>query len=280
MVAKRLLRVILIMLISGFGLSRSQADSSDPGALMGEVLKLSGVENTLRSIPMLVRNQLASEEARLSPLEGTAVRNNLNASFTVNALYESVKAHIARNSDRERLVTTLKGLRSPLVQKITQLEAQAAAPEAAPQKSLFAVQSYKKPPTRERKALIERLDTAKGATELAVEMPVAIAQGITKTMDAVLPTAKRSKKKEIDEVVSLLRTRHRPEVKTETQLTLLFTYRSVSDDELKQYVEFLESEPAKWFNDVVSKGVIEAIGAASERSTQKITKTLSSGKTR
>jgi hypothetical protein len=130
------------------------------------------------------------------------------------------------------------------------------------------------PPLPERMQLTRRLEEATGSSDHAVEgwEIVAVALGIA--MTAGTANGRPDGKDILRERLVKLR----PDMKTlllQASLRhMLFTYRTLTDEELGRYVKFLESETGRTLTRIVNGVVINVASGAIERMETTLTDSL------
>src|SRR5262249_26014243 len=78
-----------------------------------------------------------------------------------------------------------------------------------------------------------------------------------------LPKEKRYSAADLDRALGTVKSRYRAIMKNARIVHYLFAYQSATDDELEQYVNFLESDSGKWLISLVDKGFYDASAAIS-----------------
>jgi hypothetical protein len=256
------LAAILLALMS-CPAARVQAAERPP--LVDEVLELSGLREKMAQVPGLVYAQLRAQPAPPDDPAGEAVIRALKASFRGDRLYESLADRVANRFDPARGAKVATILRTDLARRMAKLEAEASRPEMLTTMMAFAARiMISERPAPARVDLVHRLDIATGATSLTVAVDVAARQGVTRVVDVVLPPAqRRNPPVTSDRSPSGLSPDAAASARTATEVALLFTYRTVSDDELARYVAFAESEDGQWLARLVRESIVDVIDAAS-----------------
>ncbi|MFQ5794400.1 MAG: HEAT repeat domain-containing protein [Candidatus Bipolaricaulia bacterium] len=272
---QRLLSLLILLMFGAFGLSYAQIDQT---LLIEEILELSGMKKQIERIPARVDAELAQRQTEMNREDYEKIRKIMVESYRYDAVYRAVVDKFTDNFDQIRLLTVLNQLHSPVFQKIFQLETQASTLEAIQEMEKFAAQLQSNPPTQERLALVQRLDEATGTTELSFEMSLAIFRGMVKAFDPILPPEERKELEELEQLVNDMvndmRSQLQPLLKNNTWVSFLYTYRSASDEELTQYIDFWESDLGQWFIGVSSAAIIEAMGTAAEEVGTQLVKVL------
>lgn len=253
--------VFVIMILCAFNLSYAQFDQN---SLIEEVLELSGAKKQIEQIKDIVNAQSAQHQNELEPEMFEKFSRVMNGSYRGDVLYKNVVNYFKDNFDQGRLLVILDWLNSPLSQKMTRLEVAASTVEAMRGMNDFAVWMQQNPPAQERLALVQKLDETVGGTKLVIEMNLVSFRGIAKAIDPTLPPEKRLQKGQLDQLCGQMRTQLQLPLKNSTLVSYLYTYRSVSDYELKTYINFWESEAGMWFNRVYSEAVLGAMANAAE----------------
>ena len=112
-----------------------------------------------------------------------------------------------------------------------------------------------------RLGLIERLDTGGGASETTVDVTMAILRSLTR---AFQPAVTRPSSGQFEEEFAQARNRTLEQIKHACLVGMLSAYRSLSEQELEQYVQFVESEAGQWYMSVMNSTLVTAVDVAAE----------------
>lgn len=258
---KKVLLLSIILIVNVCSFSYAQYDQN---TLIAEVLELSGAKKQVEQIPDIVNAQLTQRQMEVKPEVYEKVSRIMAESYKANTLYQDVVNYFKNNFDQNRLLVILEWLQSPLSQKMSRLEIQASTAEAMQEMRNFAAQLQYTPPRQERLALVQRFDEVVGATEMSIEMSLASFRGLAKAIDPTLPPEKRLQEGQLEQLCNQMKAQLQMPLKNSTLVSFLYTYRSVSDEELNTYIDFWESDTGKWFNRVSSEAVMEAMTKAAE----------------
>jgi hypothetical protein len=248
----------------------SLASAPERPALVNEVLELSGLREKMAQLPNLVYGQLRTQPAPPDASAGEAVARALKDSFQGDRLYSALADRVARRFDPSRGATVAAILRTDLSRRMARLEVEASRPEMLATMMAFAARiMISERPAPTRVDLVRRLDIATGATTMTLAIDVAARQGVTRVVDVVLPPAqRRNPPATLDRSLSGLSPDATASARTATEVALLFTYRSVSDDDLARYVAFAESEDGQWLARLVRETIVDVIHAASSEAVE------------
>lgn len=233
------------------------ADSqNDQSPLLQELFAKSGLDQLIERLPMIVQqgmHQAVTQDQNLKRLPAQAVQELMDAAA---GAYESQKLRgimlrsFAGKMDDAEIRSVLRWLDSPTGVKCTDLEKRSLTPEGLQGLSRFAEEIQKKAPRPERVTLIEELDRATQATATSVEifinsnLAVATAASLSLPQQSPLPLSEIRKRLEAG------RAAIENALEAQTRVSLLYTYRSLSDSEIKEYIDIATSPAGSKFNAV------------------------------
>jgi len=244
----------------------------DLAELVDRVLDRSGAKWSIAQIPAQVQASILQRNVRLSPATLATLSDIMTRAFSAETLYARVRDAFVVQGDPRRLELIFEFLQSPLAKRMTGLELDATSPEGLAEMTQFAERLKTSRPPPVRLALMGKLDAASGATDLSVEVAIAVFRSMANVIDAASPPDQRLKRGELEVIVAKTRAALYDSARMAVSIRLLFTYRAVPDKELSDYVQFYESDPGKWFVQVFRKGFLDAISAAATRGAEEMTR--------
>jgi len=93
---------------------------------------------------------------------------------------------------------------------------------------------------------------------MEVETTIALVHTVSQAIGPALPKEKRYSAIELDRALGAVKSRYRSVMRNARIVHYLFAYQTASDEELDQYVSFLESASGKWLISLVDKGFYDA----------------------
>ncbi len=238
------------------------ASAEERGPLIDEVLSLSGVDQQINEIAAFALSEIETRKDVLPPKEYNRLESGFADAFGVKRLRETVTHAFLNNYDAARMKEWLMQLRSPLMTRMFALEKAAASKNAFTEIAEFAERSRSMPPAPSRLDLLKRLDQATSATELALDSQSAVTRSLLYAINPSLPENKRLTERELERLLSDVRIQTATTLENIAIATYLYTYRSVSNEELASYVAIYESELGNWAIAVSHKAVQRALSAA------------------
>ena len=244
---------ILFLLLVGAFPADSQADKNP---LVQELFAKSGLDQLIERLPMIVQqglHQAFAQDENLKKLPAQTFQEIMDAAASA---YESQKLRnimlrsFAGKMDDAEIRSVIQWLDSPTGVKCTDLEKQSLTAEAFQELSRFAEEIQKKPPRPERLKLIGELDRATKATATSVEIFInsnlAVATAVTLSLPQENSTLLSEFKKKLETGKAAIENA----LQEQTRISLLYTYRSLSDREIKEYIDIATSPAGSKFNAV------------------------------
>jgi hypothetical protein len=237
-------------------------------------LDRSGLSAALTSYTRTTRLVAFLDKTRLAEIDGAALEGALAEQFQGSAFLTAIGNQLRSNSNPARLATLLEWLGSPASGKLADLERRALLPESRDELVTFADGLRKAPPTESRLLLVHRLYDSLKTCDMEVESTIALVHTVALAIGPALPKEKRYSAVELDRALGAVKSRYRSIMRNARIVHYLFAYQSASDEELEQFVSFLESESGKWFVGLVDKGFYEATEAISRGLSDQIPRTV------
>lgn len=195
-------------------------------------------------------------KSNLTPADQRAFREAAERALSDDKINTLLAEQLKRSFEPIQFGRFIALLRQPISAKMTKLEAQVPQPEAVKQ---YMDSVKAKPPSQERRDLVQRIDVASGTSEWASEMSVVSLRSVVEGGLAASGEASKDALRGVEREMTQLRR----QVQTQVHALLFYVYREASDAELKQYAELLESDTGRWGTTMIAnalKNVIETTG--------------------
>jgi len=191
---------------------------------------------------------------------------------TMDEMIASVEKNFAGEKLEQRALTIIESswdqghaekiltwLRSPEGRQITKLEEASNTREASREIEAFAMELETVPPPADRLALIEEVDRAVDATRHSLDAYLAtmLAVGIT-----VNSTSSAATDLDIDALsaqVETARAQIREPLHQSLLVAMLYTYRDVPEQDLHKYIDVMDSDAGRWYNETISAAFSETV---------------------
>ena len=239
-----------------------------------ELLELSGARAQLVGLVARVAADLRPAPGQMSASDMTTIERVLAQSLRADAVYGAVRDAFIPQVDRSSLETTASWLRTPAGRKIITLEIASSQPGAEQKIAEYTAIVKSNPPPTRRLELLQRLDWVTGANETSADLVAAIARGLSRAVSAAGPPEKRLRPGKIDERAEQVRARANETLREVRTMSMLYTYQSLNDDELLEYVRFSGTDAGRWYNTAMRKALISAIGKAVEQAATELVRAV------
>ncbi len=225
-------------------------------SLVRDLYVKSGMKEQLVQLPTVIQialDQQYEENTDLKKLPKnvlSTIRGLVPQAFAENRMKNRVIEELSQGMTDEEIQETLAWLNSPIGEKCTKLEEAAASPEAFSEMQDYGEEIKKSPPSAERLQALRKLDSAARFTEGAVEMTINLQTAVALAVIATLPAEKRLPPEEIEREMQKDRPALESQVRSQTFVQLVYTYRSLSNEEVASYVKFATSPTGKKYTDI------------------------------
>ncbi len=167
------------------------------------------------------------------------VRGSFRAAYDGERIFDVVIADFARNADDSLLDVWSRWMSLPETKRIMAMENAELRSDDEFDKSRYLAELYANPDTNGRRELVSRLDKALRASEAGLEIVTALSDSLHHSTRLVVPNPPP------EQDLEQIREKLWPSVYKATVDSLLFSYRTASDEELETYLAFWESEDGR-----------------------------------
>ena len=237
------------------------ADHRAQARALDDVLERSGLRVQLESLTASVRAQFVRAHRRQSGQDQITINRIVAEHFATDGLYTKIRVEFLKGLDPARLDQAFAWYDSPLGKRIIGQELAALVAAGGPE---AVADLEKNRPSARRLELIERLDIAGGASETTVDVTVTIVRSLTLAFQPGLPAVAKLSRGELDKHIARARNRTLEDMKRLCRVSMLLAYRDLTDDELEQYVRFVESDAGQWYMSVTNSALLAAVSVAAD----------------
>jgi hypothetical protein len=223
------------------------------------LLERSGLRVQLESLSAGVRVQFLLGQGRLSGEDRLIIDRIVSQRFSATALYARMRLEFEKNLESARLAKALEWYDSPLGKRITGLELASLIPDSG-----RGVDLENDRPSPRRLDLLRRLDAGGGASDTTVDVTMSIVGSLTRAFQPSLPAVARLSRGQLEHELTQVRNLTLERIRRACLLNMLAAYRDLTDEELEQYVRFVESEGGQWYMSVMNGTLLTAVDAAAE----------------
>jgi len=149
---------------------------------------------------------------------------------------------VASKMDDALLQNLLKWYESPLGQKIVNEETSSSGADEQANLLRYLASLQENPPAQERVNLIQDLESTTQLSDLTTNITIEVLKGMIITINMSLPKDKQVEIASIEEDISNIKPLIKEEFRKQMILSSYYTYRNLSNDELKEYIAFYKTK--------------------------------------
>ena len=230
--------------------------------LIQEIYVKSGLTKQIPAIISQVKNISSDMLFSLSPNIKDKFQKKMNKLFVTDVLENRIKYNLGRNLENQTISEVLKWLNSTLGKKITELEEQASSEKGEEEMTAYIESNQTDSIPEKRFNLIKKLANISNSIDTATDLGIYISLSIKTVLNdinSIIPTISEkhinqhinnNRKELIKQYIHTQRSLIKPSLKKQIYSSLLYIYRSLSDEELTKYIEFAESKTGRIYLNV------------------------------
>ncbi len=253
-------------------------------ALVRELYAKSGMEKQLEQVPLMIQagfDQAALEDDHIRQLPGNLI-STMKAlakdAFAARGLRETMLSELKEKLTVQDLKEVLRWLNSPMGKKCTRLEEAASTPETLSAMQQYAAGLQNSPPTAERLNVLRQLDSAVRATESSVEIAIGSQVAVASAIISTFPVEQQRPVADIARELEKERPQIEAAARMQTLLSLLYTYRSLTEAEVQEYIAFTTSPAGSKYHAVAIAAFKKALFVGSAKWGKAIGKAIEQAK--
>jgi hypothetical protein len=220
----------------------------------------SNFEPQFEQLPQLVREQMERDIPQTLPSDHYKdLTTLLFDSFEASKARSAMGQQLSLGYDNGRYLVMIQKLENPLIRRLRDMEQASSDPVARYEMQHFISRLPQNPVAPRREALIKDLLTANGAIESAIKTRATLHELMQGLAGVATQEQNRANLNESLERSRKLLESLKPKVAAETLARALYIYRNATDEELRQYIEFYNSDAGQWFKITQQNGWLGAL---------------------
>lgn len=211
--------------------------------MVTKYIEMSGIGEMLTSIPGQM-DSLASQKNLTSkhPEVDNKVYQLMKESFDLKLAEKNLSTYLLQNTDQKFLGEILQWLEGPIAKKITKEEVNSAGQENQGNMLRYLADMKSNPPTQDKISLIQGIEQATHLSELTTNILLDITKGMIEAANLALPEDEHESMDDSYEEIMKMKPTIKETLRQQIILSSFYTYRNISNDELRVYIKFYESE--------------------------------------
>ena len=238
----------------------SQAYGSENVELADQVLVKSGTYEMLSSFPEMIQAQAAQQSPFSKNQEASQkATRDLISSFNEADARSNLLNIISNNYTTNELAKILKWLNSPLGARFIASELEVASVEGQNNLLRYAATLSSNPPLENRIIIIQEFESKSRLTDITMDMLKSMMTGMAKAINAASPNDEKVEEAALLEQIEETYTNMEPILRESIWQQMLiashYSYRDFSDNEIRDYIKFLDSDTGKKYVSVGKSAV-------------------------
>lgn len=262
----RLLRIALV----GVTLLPVAAAESASNDVVRRVITACGVADTLEAMPAQIQASLLSVQDRLAPELRDTLSEIVHAAYEPRAIETHIVAGVTAALTDEDARAVQQFCQSPLGRRVISLEAVQRRSKQSEEFQRFVEAARQVPPSPSRFNLLEQMEAHTDARRLAMRLVEQTATSLARGVEQASPGDKTLRVTDVRRALNERRGAIERQVSRMVRLGMLYTYRELSDADLRGYVRFLGSPAGLTFSRAMGEGVVSAMAIAGEAIGRKV----------
>jgi hypothetical protein len=260
--ARSLLAVIGILTPMMFGTALAAAAVS-----IDRLLEASGTRHAIAQIPATIAASLDTPQPGVDLPHDVrlALKDAAAQAYQAEQLIKVVRDRMGRDLSEGQVGDVMTWVATALGKRIVELEKQSSDPSAMRSIEAYARDLQRSPPPAARVALARELNAASGSAEVAAALVESMTLATALGLNAAQPRQSQVPNELLEQDIKNALPQMRQQAEGIVLVSILYTYRSLSDAELSQYLRFMQTPSGAAYARSGAAAMREALAQATGR---------------
>lgn len=240
------------------------ASPKESDAKLNRLIDVSGIRHSAQQVLPSMLASIDAPQPRITAQVRAGMRDAAAQAFQPDPIIERMRTRLSANLSARQIDDTLAWLDGDLGRRITTMENETSDPGSYASIQAYGRDLQQRPPSKQRSALIRDLDRATGSSDLAASILEGTALATALGVNASNPASQQLQGEALRKQVKAGLAQTRKEMDQMVMISLFYTYRTLSDQELESYLKFLSSPSGaaycKSANAAMNDAILDAIG--------------------
>lgn len=222
--------------------------------LAHQVYQMSGIEEMVKRFPEMLKEGVSanvSEKQRKKDPFVQQLTTIIDAEIDPASLGAKIQQHLANGLEDKQLKSVMNWFQSETGKKVVSLERSAITVKSVREMESQVVALQRKYKGSEREKLFSQFDKATNMTEASLETAMAVQVALAGAFSGA-DESNPASFEQLQQVVEANRFMTRGLIGQHVYTNYLYTYQTLSIDEIKQYIAFAESSDGKRYYEVLN----------------------------
>ncbi len=238
-------------------------DAATASSRVKELMEVTGLAESVRAMPAMAGQQGAAIGG--DDELGKSFQKAFASSFAAEPILAKTESELVAHYDPAHAAAILAWYASPLGKRVRTASEAVNTVVGQSELAAYAEGLQADPPSQQRLTLVAELDAATESTAQLTELVIQMSRSLTAGMARVMAPDDPAASSVADDELESMRQQLGPMMRNQIFVTLLFTLRNFTDEDVAAYLAFSGSEPYQWFNRRSFAGFLAGISGASGR---------------
>ena len=256
---------ITLLLISTNLLAKTINDKS-----LNEIMDLSGINDQIAQYPSMAvmgMDQARAENKTIPQEKFDKMKAVMYDAFKADEMLKIIKKEIKQTTTQKDADVLLTWYKSSLGKKITQAEKDATTPTAYMSMLKEAPVLLK---NKKRVYFARMIDRSINATQMTIQIQKNTSVAVFTAMSKIMKPNEKVDVEKFKIIMAAQDKQMEAGIEQMMILSFVYSYKSISIENLEKYVVFLQKEDVKKFNKSVVNGIVKALNNSSKKMTKKL----------
>jgi hypothetical protein len=226
--------------------------SVDKNVLLDEVFEVSKISAAIDQFPKAIASGIESRKDYIPAELYSDLIDNVNNRLDVEQMKKTIKGVMASHLDYTALEDIKKWSKSTLGKKLLMIEDQSAGLDFIKQVEKYAKSIDKHRPPQHRVELMLKIDQLTSSSEMLTDLDMSSSIDLLTILDSLKPKSEQIGSDRIRAYVFSRQKQIENGNRGSILMMNLYMYRNVSDAEMNQYIDWLESSSGRQFSDLLA----------------------------
>jgi len=261
--------LVMVMLLACNVWAEKITDSS-----LDKLMSLSGInkqfsKNSVSDMVLMGIESAKKDVEGISDIEFADMKIGIGNAFSAEDLLKRIRDEIKKNVSESETKNLFIWYESDLGKKITKAEEKASTAEAFKEMCNNAETLLKE---KKRVELAQKMDESLNISDTMVQLQIKTAAAVFIAISIAMEPDKKVNLKAFKENLKIRKPQMIKKTKEMSILSLVYSYRNISIDSLKKYIEFVENPKTKNFNDAAMSGIKKALNHSIKKMAKSLAK--------
>lgn len=256
--------VLIICLLIPLQSIAQESASTHTKDNVDQLFELAPIKETLNNFPEDLKTQFSQNPFGISSSDNQKLIELFTEHFNADSLYNVAQKNFAENFDPEQANAALESLQSDSIKPVIEAESDFYSVQGIRKQIVTKYELEQDEPSEDRIALIKDVIDYRAVNDTEIESQEILFRTFVAGTDKISSDLSLGEA-QVKAIVDNFTNRMQMQLDDELKNNYLVMYHGLSDDQLKNYADFYETEAGTEFNDLIEGAIHAAFQEGSDR---------------